>query len=77
MNDPIQLHVPLDWVPISPSADPLAKPVRLIRADGAGTVTVTVRSGASRVMRFAAGETRMVYATHVTAATASNLEGGV
>jgi hypothetical protein len=54
----------------------LAKPIRAIRANTAGTVTVTT-SGGSRVMNFAAGETRDVVATHVTAATAGGLEGAV
>ncbi|MDB5597387.1 MAG: hypothetical protein JWM36_4348 [Hyphomicrobiales bacterium] len=74
---PISGDVPVDWVPITPSASPLARPVRAIRANGAGTVTVTTGADASRVMNFLAGETRLIYATYVTAATAAGLEGAV
>jgi hypothetical protein len=65
-----------DWVTITPGASPLATPIRAIRANGAGTVTVTT-AGGSRVMNFLAGETRWVRATHVTAATATGLEGAI
>jgi hypothetical protein len=75
--DPISSGVPTDWVPITAGASALANPVRAIRANAAGTVTITNRDGVSRVLNFAAGETRLVYATHVTAATATGLEGAV
>jgi len=71
------MGVPTDWIPITPGASPLATPVRCIRANGAGTVTVTTATGDSRTMNFLAGETRPVACTHVTAATASGLEGGI
>jgi uncharacterized protein len=68
----------LDWVPITPGASALATPVRAIRANAAGTVTVKMRgNGQSRTLNFLAGETRTVFATHVTAATATGLEGAV
>lgn len=68
----------LDWVPIVPSADPLAQPIRAIRANTDGTVTVTMKkTGASRTLNFVAGETRTLWATHVTAATATGLEGAI
>lgn len=68
---------PVDVILITPGAGALAKPVRWIRANGAGTVTVTTFAGTSVVMDFLAGETRFVGATHVTAATATGLEGMV
>lgn len=64
-----------DSFPITPAPGALAVPVRAIRAEGAGTVTVTTAAGFSRTMNFAAGETRYVACTHVTAATATGLEG--
>ncbi|MBB4398762.1 hypothetical protein [Bradyrhizobium sp. ERR14] len=68
----------LDWVPIVPSATALAQPIRAIRANTDGTVTVTMkRTGASRTLNFIAGETRTLWATHVTAATATGLEGAI
>lgn len=68
----------LDWVPIVPSAAALATPIRAIRANTDGTVTVTMkRTGASRTLSFIAGETRTLWATHVTAATAAGLEGAI
>jgi hypothetical protein len=84
MADIFQNHQPgleapaLDWVPITPGASALATPIRAIRATGAGTVTVTTKfGGVSRTMAFEAGETRSVLATHVTAATATGLEGAI
>jgi hypothetical protein len=73
---PVSEAPPLDWLPITPGASALSSPIRAIRANAAGTVTVTTEGG-SRVMNFLAGETRNVYATHVTAATATGLEGAV
>jgi hypothetical protein len=67
----------VDVILITAGASPLAKPVRAIRANGAGTVTVTTFAGNSVVCNFAAGETRFIGATHVTAATATGLEGMV
>lgn len=68
----------LDWVPITPSGTPLDPPIRAIRANTAGTVTVTMRwNGQSRTMNFLAGEERSVWASAVTAATATGLEGAV
>jgi hypothetical protein len=68
----------LDWVPISASANALETPVRAIRANTAGTVTVTMKfNGQSRVMNFAAGEERSVWASHVTGASAGGLEGAI
>jgi hypothetical protein len=68
----------LDWVPITPGAIALTIPVRAIRANAAGTMTVTMMyNGVSRVMNFAAGEERSVWASHVTAATAGGLEGAI
>lgn len=67
----------VDVLLITPGADPLARPVRALRANGAGTITITTYAGNSRVLNFAAGETRFVGATHVTAATATGIEGMV
>jgi hypothetical protein len=64
-----------DVILITPGAGALASPIRAIRANGAGTVTVTTFAGNSRVLNFLAGETRNICATHVTAATATGLEG--
>lgn len=69
--------VALDWLPITPGADPLDPPLRAIRANTAGTVTVNTALGTARVMNFLAGETREGVFTHVTAATATGLEGAV
>lgn len=66
-----------DVILITPGAGALTKPVRAIRANAAGTVTVTTFAGNSVVCNFAAGETRFIGATHVTAATATGLEGMV
>lgn len=70
---------PFDWVPITPAAGDLATPVRAIRANAAGTVTVkTALSGnTERVLNFLAGETRYGYFIAVTAATATGLEGAI
>jgi hypothetical protein len=68
----------LDWVPLTASASPLTTPVRAIRANTAGTVTVTMAfNGQSRVLNFAAGEERSVWASHVTAMTANGCEGAI
>lgn len=69
------LYVPTDWVPITPGASALAKPVRALRANTDGTITATTGAGNSRVMNFLAGETRYGAFTHVTAATCSGIEG--
>ena len=66
-----------DVLLITPGASPLARPVRALRANGAGTITVTTFAGNSRVLNFSAGETRFVGCTHVTAATATGIEGMV
>lgn len=66
---------PVDVLLITPGAPALAKPIRWLRANAAGTVTITTFAGTSVVMNFLAGETRFVGATHVTAATATGLEG--
>lgn len=71
------LNSAIDVFPITASANPLETPVRAIRANTGGTVTITTPRGTSRTLNFAAGETRMVMATHVTAATATGLEGMV
>lgn len=65
----------VDVILITPGASPLSKPVRALRANAAGTMTVTTFAGNSVVLNFAAGETRNVGATHVTAATATGIEG--
>lgn len=84
MSDPFERNRPglespaLDWVPITPGASALDPPIRAIRANTQGTVTVTMKwNGQSRTMNFTAGETRRVLASHVTAATATGLEGAV
>lgn len=69
-------HTGVDVLIITPGASALARPVRWIRAKGAGTITITTFAGNSRVLEFADGETRFVGATHVTAATGpTEIEG--
>jgi hypothetical protein len=77
--NPSTLHVPVDWVPITPGASALERPLRALRATNDCTVTVkTAGSGAAtRSMRFFAGETRFGIITHVTAVSAGTVEGGV
>jgi hypothetical protein len=70
-------YAPVEVILITPGAGALARPVRWIRANGAGTVTITTFAGTSVALNFLAGETRFVGATHVTAATATGLEGMV
>lgn len=71
------LNTAVDVLLITPGAGALARPVRWLRANGAGTMTITTFAGQSRVLNFLAGETRFVGATHVTAATATGIEGMV
>jgi hypothetical protein len=68
-------NVPWNWKVVTASATAIANgPISAIRANVAGTITVTTVYGDSVVMNFAAGETRLVAATHVTAATATGIE---
>lgn len=67
----------VDVIVVTPGASPLARPVRSLRAEGAGTMTITTFAGNSVVCNFKAGETRQIGATHVTAATATGIEGMV
>lgn len=69
------LHVPVDAVPITPGPDALEPALRGIRVNTAGTVTVNTPLGDDRVLNFLEGETRFLVITHVTAATATGLEG--
>lgn len=71
--------VPIDWVSITPGAGLLANPLRAIRANEAGTITVTMKwNGQSRVLNFLAGETRLGWFSHVTAASGiTTIEGAV
>lgn len=62
---------------ITPGASALARPIRGIRATGAGTITVTTFAGNSRSLTFKDGETRMVGATHVTAASGPTIIEGL
>lgn len=78
INGSISGDVPSDWVPITAGASALARPIRALRANVAGTVIVTTAAGNSRTMNFLAGETRLIAATHVTGGTATTgLEGAV
>lgn len=74
---PDQLGTAVDVLTnISASASPLSSPVRALRANTAGTVTITTFAGNSRTLNFLAGETRFVGATHVTAMSGvTGLEG--
>lgn len=72
---PTSLFVPVDIVPLTASPDRLPRSLRGIRCEGAGTVTVTTGSGESRVIPFLEGETRFCLITHVTAMTATGVEG--
>lgn len=78
---PTSGYAPVDWVPLEPNSDgsfpPLANPLRGIRANSAGTVTVVTAAGEERVMNFASGETRLAVISSVVEATASGLEGAV
>lgn len=76
---PTSLFVPVDWVEITPNADPLPRPLRAIRADTDCTITVKTALGGSteRDMKFLAGETRFGIFTHVTAISAGAAEGGI
>ena len=76
-SNPSQLTVPSDWVPITPGPNKLPKVLRAIRANTEGTVTVNTLGGENRVLNFLAGETRQGMFTHVTAATATGLEGAI
>lgn len=71
------LNTAVDVILITAGASTLARPVRWLRANGAGTITITTFAGNSVVLNFLAGETRFVGATHVTAATATGIEGMV
>ncbi len=68
--------VPQDWCPITPGTA-LPYQIRAIRATGAGNVSVVTATGQTRVMAFAAGETRLIAATAVNSSgtTATGLEG--
>jgi hypothetical protein len=75
--NPATLHVPVDWIPITPGPSEFTRPLRAIRANTSGTVTVTMATEESRVLNFYAGETRFGIFLAVTAADATGLEGGV
>lgn len=61
-------------VVVTAGAGELVHHARAIRVVGAGTVTITGADGVSCVCTFAAGETRNIRATHITAATATTIE---
>jgi hypothetical protein len=65
-SDLSSTHTAVDSYDISPSNNALPRPVRWIRAEGAGTINVTTFAGVTRTLRFKDGETRFVGATHVT-----------
>lgn len=71
------VHSAVDVLIITPGASALARPIRGIRATGAGTITVTTFAGNSRSLTFKDGETRMVGATHVTAASGPTIIEGL
>jgi hypothetical protein len=74
------ISVTPDWIPLSDDTDgfdALTKPLRAIRANTAGTVTVVMASGESRTLNFAAGDTRYGIFVAVTGATATGLEGAL
>lgn len=66
-----------DSFPITASASALTRPVRSIRCEGAGTLTVTTFAGNSRTLYFKDGETRFVGCTHVTAITGPTVVEGM
>lgn len=69
-------HTGVDVLTITPGATALTRPVRWIRCEEAGTLTITTFAGASATIYFKAGETRFVGATHVTAASSiTHIEG--
>lgn len=77
---PQSLIVPVDWLPVTAGGTNQTSPFgfyRAIRANVAGTITVTTPGGSGRVMNFAAGETRYGIFLAVTAATATGIEGGI
>jgi len=65
----------VDVINVTASATPFVRPLRAIRAKVAGTITLTTFAGNSVVCEFAAGETRRIGATAITAATATGIEG--
>lgn len=69
----------VDSFQITASASPLATPVRRIRCEGAGNLTVKTAGGGSttRTMYFKDGETRNVVCTHVTAITGPTFVEGM
>lgn len=70
------MHTGVDVLVITASANALSRPVRALRAEGAGNITITTLAGNSRVLYFKDGETRYVGATHVTAISGvTTLEG--
>ena len=76
--EPGSLFVPTDWIPITVGAAHV--PLRALRANGTGTLTVTMPGGSGRVMNFLAGETRYGMFLAVTGSTGTagtGLEGGV
>ena len=65
----------LDAVAITPSATPLAQPIRGLYVGGAGDVTVTTWRGTSVTFTLPAGALLPLVCTHVTAATATGIRG--
>ena len=62
------LYTSSDVLVITVGAAPLDQPVRAIRVEGAGTLTITTLAGRENtVLYFRDGETRFVGATHITA----------
>lgn len=70
--------VPTDSYPIAGNDDAdLPRPIRAIRATGAGNIKCITGSGETRTIAIAEGETRWLYITKVFASdtTATGLEG--
>lgn len=75
-NSPAEDVIAIDALIASADHTP-TQPYRGFRATVAGNVKVDTLYGTERVLAFAAGETRMVYATKVyqTGTTATGIEG--
>lgn len=71
------LHTATEVFVVTPGATALTKPVRWLRCSAAENVTITTFADSSVVLKFTAGETRFVGATHVTAQSGSGVIEGM
>lgn len=71
--------VPVDWEPITPGPDPVARPYRAIRASDECEIEVKMpgSNGATRTLKFMAGETRYGMFLAVESVGAGTAEGAI